>query len=152
MDLTKTYPASVRETLFGVAQLKRAVDKGKALALGTVGEYHYDCPMDKAVFQFLGIDAEQLLAKIKEAVHHGKHDREIYEYLKPIVGKKTPMELEAWNRAWLSRSPEPGSESEQYFLNLRNQIAPERLDITRWADLLDCEEGRLSPTTAPVAV
>lgn len=61
MDLTKEYPRSVHDKWQGVVQLARTIDKGKAKARGNVGEYHFNCPMDQAVFGFLGIDHEQLL-------------------------------------------------------------------------------------------
>ena len=60
MDLTKEHPRSVRDKWQGVVQLGRTVDKGKAEARGNVGDYHYNCPMDQAVFSFLGIDHERL--------------------------------------------------------------------------------------------
>jgi hypothetical protein len=138
MDLTKEYPASVREKLHGVVQLKRTIDKGKALAKGSIGEYHYNCPMDQAIFAFLGIDHEALLSVIKKA----KSDQEIYDYVKPFVAKKAPAELEKWNAEWLVRAPARGSESETYFLTLRGQVAPDRTDVTSWPDLLDLDEKR----------
>ena len=61
MDLIKGYPRSVRDKFAGVVQLGRATDKGRALAAGTIGEYHYNCPMDQAVFGFLGIDPDAYL-------------------------------------------------------------------------------------------
>ena len=63
MDLTKDYPRSVRAKWQGVVQLGRAVEKGKAVARGKVGEYHYQCSMDQAVFDFLGIHWAQLLER-----------------------------------------------------------------------------------------
>jgi hypothetical protein len=146
MDLTKQYPASVREKLFGVVQLRRTLDKGKAKATGNVGEYHYNCPMDQAVFTFLGLNADALLDVIKNA----KSDQDILNYVKPFVEKKSPAELEAWNAEWLEHGPDPGSEGEKYFLNLRNEVAPNRTDVTTWADLLDLDEKR--PVAQRVAV
>ena len=61
MDLTKEYPRSVKDKFAGVVMLGRTTDKGRAFAAGTAGEYHYNCPMDKAVFGFLGIDHEAYL-------------------------------------------------------------------------------------------
>jgi hypothetical protein len=147
MDLTKEYPVSVREKLHGIVQLKRTIDKGKAFAAGTVGEYHYNCPMDKAVFSFLGIDHEALLAVIKKA----KSDQEIYDYVKPFVSKKSPIDVEKWNKDWLIYGPTPGSEGEAYFLSLRGQIAPDRIDVVAWADLLDLDEKRQVPKHIPIA-
>jgi hypothetical protein len=138
MDLTKEYPASVREKLHGVVQLKRTIDKGKALAKGSIGEYHYNCPMDQGIFKFLGIDHEALLAVIKKA----KSDQEIYDYVKPFVTKKAAPELEKWNAEWLAYRPAAGSDSEKHFLTLREEVAPDRTDVTAWPDLLDLDEKR----------
>ncbi|HZT14138.1 MAG TPA: DUF5069 domain-containing protein [Candidatus Baltobacteraceae bacterium] len=139
MDLTKTPPRSVHDRLFGVVQLGRTIDKGKALAHGNIGEYHYNCPMDQAVFGFLGIDHEELLNVIKNA----KSDGEIEAYVRPFIERKSSSELERWNQEWVTHKPE--GESLEYFLTLRNQVAPDRTDVTSWADLLDLDEKRPVP-------
>ena len=139
MDLTQTYPRSVHHRLHGIVQLARAIDKGKALAHGNAGEYHYNCPMDAAVFEFLGIDHEELLNVIKNA----KSDAEIEAYVKPFVQAKPAAEIERWNEEWVTHRPK--GESLTYFLQLRSEIAPERTDVTSWADLLDLDEKRNVP-------
>jgi hypothetical protein len=143
-DLTTSYPRSVREKLLGVVQLGRAVDKGAALANGKAGEYNYDCPMDKAVFGFLGIDSDALLEKIKSA----QSEAEIEAYVKPFVDKKSAAEIAAFNEGFLSHGPQPGSDAETYFLDLRNQVAPDRTDVSTWPDLLDLDEKRDVPRRA----
>ena len=142
MDLTKTYPRSVHDKWLGVVQLGRALDKGKAKAHGTLGEYNYDCPMDNAVFGFLGMNGEEFLGVIKNA----KNDAEIEAYAKPFVDKKSPAEIEQWNHEWVSHAPE--GDSKTYFLDLRNKVAPDRTDVTTWADLLDLDEKRSVPKRA----
>lgn len=146
MDLTKTYPRSVHEKWQGIVQLGRTIDKGKAAAHGDIGEYHYNCPMDQAVFAFLGIDHEALLEVIKNA----KSESEIESYTRPFIAAKSAEEIENWNKQWVTRKPQ--GESLEYFLQLRNQIAPERTDVTSWADLLDLDEKRTVPKREPVAV
>jgi hypothetical protein len=141
MDLTTSYPASVREKLHGIVQLKRTIDKGKAVAAGTNGEYHYNCPMDKHVFAFLGIDHEDLLDVIKSA----SNDEEISEYVAPYVHAKTDDEIETFNREWLAYGPDKDSPSYEAFLELRNGAAPDRTDVTSWADVLDLDEKRPVP-------
>jgi hypothetical protein len=141
MDLTTSYPRSVRDKFAGVVQLGRATDKGRAKLAGTIGEYHYDCPMDKAVFGFLGIDAEEYLAKIASSAS----DSEVEAYAREFTSKKTSAEIDAWNETFLNYAPEPGSGGETAFLELRNQVAPDRTDITAWADLLDLDEKRQVP-------
>ena len=146
MDLTKSYPRSVREKFAGVVMLGRATDKGRAFAAGTNGEYNYDCPMDKAVFGFLGIDAAEYLAHLKS----GKSDAELEAYARQFTGKKTQAEIDAWNAEFLKRSPEPGSDGEKYFVELRDSIDPSRTDVTTWPDLLDLDEKREVPRSVSV--
>ncbi len=45
-------------------------------------------------------------------------------------------------------SPEPGSDGEKYFLELRGEVAPDRTDVTAWPDLLDLDEKRAVPKRA----
>lgn len=139
MDLTKTYPRSVHEKWLGIAQLGRALDKAKAKAFGNIGEYNYDCPMDQAVFDFLGMNGEEFLNVIKNA----KSDAEIEAYAKQFVDKKSPEELDRWSQEWVKR--QPSGEGLAYFMDLRNQVAPDRTDVTSWADLLDLDEKRPVP-------
>ncbi len=141
MDLTKSYPRSVRDRLAGVVMLARTTDKAKAKANGNVGEYHYNCPMDQAVLGLLGIDHEAFLDKVK----HAKNDGEIEAYVKEFVAKKDPAEIAKFNADFLNHAPEKGSDGEKYFLELRNEVAPDRTDVTTWADVLDLDEKRPVP-------
>jgi hypothetical protein len=140
-DLTTGYPRSVRDKQLGVVQLARAIDKGIATANGLNGEYNFDCPMDKTLFAFLGLDGGALLEVIKSA----QSDAEIEAYVKPFVDKKSPQELEHFNEEFLSHGPAPGSDGEKYFLGMRGDIAPDRTDVTTWPDLLDLDEKRDVP-------
>ena len=145
MDLTKSYPRSVREKFAGVVQIGRTSDKARAHAAGTVGEYHYNCGMDQAVFKFLGIGDHEAFAKKAASLDDAQLERWLRD---TYVSKKTPAEIEEWNRTWLARGPEPGSDSHKYFVELRSQIAPARTDVTSWPDLLDLDEGRDVPEKA----
>ena len=140
-DLTTSYPRSVRDKVLGVVQVGRAIDKGIATANGLNGEYNYDCPMDKGVFDFLGLDGSALLGVIKSA----QSESEIEAYVKPFVAKKSPQELEQFNETFLSHGPQPGSDGEKYFLNMRTEVAPDRTDVSTWPDLLDLDEKRNVP-------
>jgi hypothetical protein len=142
MDLTKEYPRSVRDKWQGVVQLGRTVDKGKAEAHGKIGEYHYNCPMDQAVFGFLGMDHDRLLGVIRKA----KSDRDIEAFTRPFVDAKSREEIERWNRDWLAHEPE--GDSRKAFFEVRSKIAPERTDVTTWPDLLDIDEKRQVPHRA----
>jgi hypothetical protein len=145
VNLTKDYPRSVRAQWQGVVQLGRAIDKGKATAHGNVGEYHFQCPMDQAVFDFLGIDGAALL----EVIRGAKSDAAIEAYTRPFVAAKSAGEIEDWNRGWLEKRPQ--GESLAFFEQLRGQIAPDRTDVVTWPDLLDLDERREVPRRTPTA-
>src|SRR5208283_515029 len=118
MDLTTSYPRSVRDQHLGMVQVARTIDKGKASLAGKLGEYRYDCPMDQHLFEFLGFNAEQLLDAIK------KGDKATDDFLRAAIDKKGQPEVAKFNREWLDYGPAPESDSHKYFLDLRNQVAP----------------------------
>jgi len=142
MDLTKSYPRSVRDKFAGVVQIGRTTDKARAYAAGTVGEYHYNCSMDQAVFGFLGITDHEAYAKKAVELDDARLERWLIDN---YVSKKSQSEIDAWNAEWLTRGPEAGSDSHKYFLDLRSQVAPGRDDVTSWPDLLDLDEKRDVP-------
>ncbi len=139
MDLTKTAPRSVKETMLGIVQLARTTDKAKALAHGRLGEYKYDSPMDQGLFEYLGMDPKEFLTIVKTA----RDDSGIEVYAKTFVAKKDPRNIEAFNKKWLSAVPT--GESLEHFNELRAKIAPGRTDVVSWPDLLDLDEGRPVP-------
>jgi len=145
-DLTTSYPRSARETMLGVVQLGRAVDKGTATVNGLQGEYNYNCPLDQAVFGFLAVDQDALADVIRNA----QTEDDVVAYLKPFVDKKSTAEIASFNDTFLSRKPQD-AEGEAYFLELRNAAAPDRTDVTTWVDLLDLDEKRDVPRRVPVA-
>lgn len=140
MDLTTTTPRSVREKVLGIVQLSRTIDKAKAAVHGKIGDYEYPCPMDRGLFEFLGMKE----SAFADFVKHAKSDAEIVNYSKAFVEKKSPDEIATFNRR--AMTAKPADESLEHFKALRSKIAPDRTDVTTWPDLLDLEEGR------PVAV
>ena len=61
-DLTQHPPRSPRVRLGGLAILPRMLDKCRATLAGKNGDYTYNCSLDKNVLDFLGVDAEALVA------------------------------------------------------------------------------------------
>jgi hypothetical protein len=138
MDLTKNYPRSAKDEMAGIVSLGRMTDKARAFNEGKLGEYHFDCPHDKPVLAFLGIDAPTFAAKVAAsddaAVEHWVHD--------DLLAGKSAQELAAFNEERRSWRPDPGSPSAGYFNDLRSQVAPDRPEIVTWFDLLDLDEHR----------
>jgi len=145
MDLTKTYPRSVRERFAGIVQIGRTTDKARAYKAGTIGEYHFNCGMDRAVFEFLGIKDHEAFADRAASTDDASFERWLSD---TYVSKKSKADIDRWNREWLEHRPEPGSDGEKYFIQLRDQIAPGRKDVRSWPDLLDLDEHRDVPERA----
>ncbi|SVC75657.1 uncharacterized protein METZ01_LOCUS328511, partial [marine metagenome] len=80
VDLTKNFPRSPYEKVDGYMMLGRTIDKAHATLQGLLGEYMYDCPLDKRLFGFLGISAPQLL----ELVENSENDEDVVDSLKTI--------------------------------------------------------------------
>ncbi|MBT21997.1 DUF5069 domain-containing protein [Candidatus Poribacteria bacterium] len=138
MDLTKNFPRSPYEKVDGYMMLGRTIDKAHATLQGLLGEYMYDCPLDKRLFGFLGISAPQLL----ELVENSENDEDVVDSLKTIQVERNTEEIEQFNDQILESGPND-DESQVYFERLRQKHAPDRPDISSWFDIIEAEEGRL---------
>jgi hypothetical protein len=140
---TANVPRSVHEKYLGIVQLARTIDKAKMADNGTIGEYHYNCPMDQALFSAFGMDAKKLSSAIAQDARNAGHASAVEAYVKPLVEKKTALEIERFNRDILGHKP--SGESLTAFNELRAKVAPDRTDVTTWPDLLDLDEHRSVP-------
>jgi len=135
-DLTRRPPRSPRVRLGGYAILPRLLDKGRATIAGKHGEYHYNCPMDQRLLEFVGISAESL----KKQLAAGKGDGEILAWMqKNGKHKRSDAEIAAWSVHAEQRAPSD-ADSRQYFNKLHSNVAPKREDIATWFDLLDLDD------------
>src|SRR5215469_6428078 len=138
IDLTNSYPRGPRERLAGVSMLARTIDKARAQLAGMLGEYIYDCPMDRQLFSTLGIAGDEFL----EVVSRSPDDIAVVAWLRGRGSMPEGEALDAHNDAienWAPKSPEGKARFERQ----RELIAPGRQDVNTWTDLLDIEEGRL---------
>ena len=135
-DLTKQPPRSPRVRLGGYAILPRCLDKGRASLVSKSGEYHYNCPLDQAFFNFTGVDAEAM----KQQLATGNGDGEILEWINANAkNKRTLPEIMAWS-SWQDQRAPDNPDSRAYFNELHTTVAPKRTDITSWFDMLDVDD------------
>jgi hypothetical protein len=135
-DLTKQPPRSPRVRLGGYAILPRTIDKGRATIAGKNGEYHYNCPLDERLFNFVGIGADAL----KDQIAAGKGDGEILEWITANAkNQRSAEEIAAWSKFMDERAPSD-VDSRAYFNELHSKMGPKRNDIVSWADLLDLDD------------
>ena len=133
-DLTQHPPRSVRVRLGGYAHLARLLDKARAHLAGKVGDYHYDCALDKRFFAFTGITADAMLAEIKS----GKTDVQILEWVN-ATSKRPAHEVIAWS-SWLENLGPGGGEGHEWIASVIKGHKSARDDIRSFADLLDFDD------------
>ncbi|MGD0614244.1 MAG: DUF5069 domain-containing protein [Verrucomicrobiota bacterium] len=134
-DLTKEAPHSPRERIAGFAIASRAVDKCRASLAGTLGEYHYDSPLDKMLFSFKGINGEQF----KAAVQASKNYEDVGTWLQANGTKKTPAEIKTWSDEMEAGSPMKNPERRARFIEncSRHGLNPEMNSTFDWLEADD---------------
>ena len=92
-DLTKEAPRSPYVRIAGFALLGRTIDKCRAYIAGTVGEYKFNCPLDRTLFGFKGLDAQEF----KTFVETGADDEAIGKWVHEHGAQKTEEEIKTWS-------------------------------------------------------
>ena len=139
-DLTKQAPHSPRERLAGFVIASRAVDKCRASLAGTLGEYHYDCPLDNLLFSFKGITGEQF----KAAVQASNNYEDVGAWLQANGTAKTAAEIKAWSDEMEAGSLMKDPEKRAYFMENCSRLGlnPQMNTTFDWLEADDRETVR----------
>jgi hypothetical protein len=142
-DLTKQAPHSPRERFGGFVIAGRAVDKCRASLAGTLGEYHYDCPLDNMLFSFKGITGEQFKTAVQAAVSY----EDVGAWLQANGTKKTPVEIKSWSDETEAGSMMKNPEKRGYFIQdcSRLMLNPETNTTFDWLEADDRASFRRKP-------
>ena len=70
-DLGISGPREMEATLDGYAWLPRMIDKARAARAGTLGDFIYPCPVDRACLTRLGLDAKTFADVASEFTRDG---------------------------------------------------------------------------------
>jgi hypothetical protein len=100
-DLTKRVPYSPRERIKGFVIACRAGDKCRAGIAGTLGEYHYDFPLDSMLLSFKRITREQF----KYSGEAANSYEDAGAWLPANETHRTIKEIRAWSVKMESDSP-----------------------------------------------
>ena len=136
-DLTQRPPRSPRSRLGGYALLPRMLDKCRATIAGKNGEYHYNCPLDQHILNFLGLDPEAL----KTEVAKGGGDGEVLNWINVhSQHKRSAWEIVQWSDHHDRRGPDSDAETLAFYAEYVGKLSKTREDIRGWADLLDVDD------------
>ena len=135
-DLTLHPPRSARVKLGGFVVLPRMIDNCRATLVGTNGEYHYDCPLDRRFLRFAGITAEAFKAEVAA----GKGDGELLAWIESgSTTKPSEWEIEQWS-AFQSARIVTDVETRDFYNGLHKAVGEKREDIGTWFELLDLDD------------
>lgn len=110
-DLTKEPPRNPYLTIAGFAILARSIDKCRAEIAGTIGEYHFNCPLDRRLFTFKGIRPDDF----KEYVATGATDDEIGIWIHEHGIPRSKTEIDTWSQGWSGKFDEMIVEDRESF-------------------------------------
>ncbi len=133
IDLNRRAPRSPYNTdVYGMVQLARLIDKGRAFNSNTLGAYFYgeDSGIDRATLAFLGVSP----AEFTEALKTLSTDAEVEAWLK-ADHPKSETDIRAYNEQMTQMGPTT-ERHKAMMAKMLNQIAPDRTDINTWFALM----------------
>jgi hypothetical protein len=139
IDLNRRAPRSPYNTdVYGMVQLARLIDKGRASNSNTLGAYFYgeDSGIDRATLAFLGISVEEFTEALKTL----STDAEIEAWLK-AEHSQSEADIEAYNE----RMKQMGPSTERHkamMAKMLSRVAPRRTDINTWFALMELDDEK----------
>ena len=133
IDLNRRAPRSPYDTeVYGMVQLARLIDKGRAFNSNTLGAYFYgeDSGIDRSTLTFLGISPTEFAEKLKTL----STDAEVQAWLK-ADHPKSDADIAAYNERMIQMGP-TDERYKAFMANMIKKIAPERTDINTWFALM----------------
>ncbi len=135
-DLSQQPPRSPRVRIRNFAILARALDKCRATVAGTVGEYHFNCPLDQQLFTFKGITAQHFQERISE----GATDDEMALWFFNNGFEFTAEDVAKWSQTMEESMPYDDPETREWFAG---ECEPLGLDPQRTSlfDYLEADDA-----------
>ena len=143
-DLAKGFPGSPHAMLAGYVLAKRCVDKGRAELAGTIGEYHFDCPLDNIFLGFTGIKGSDL----RDFLATGADDVAVAKWIEKHATKRPRIEVIKWSNEWrYKRISEIPDGLQEFLEDYIPQVIPHETirHIRFFFDVYDIEEKRWKP-------
>src|SRR5262249_17219497 len=126
-NLTQEPPRSPRIRLGDYALAARMADKGRATLHGVAGEYHFACPLDQMLFDFKGVQADD----VSSLLASGATDEQLVDWLNSQGTTKTVGEIKEWGSGVEAYSPYEDPERKEWFAEecAKLGLKPERATL-----------------------
>jgi hypothetical protein len=127
--------------LGGYVLAKRCVDKCRAELAGTIGEYHFDCPLDNFFLGFAEIKGPDL----RDFVATGADDEAVGKWIAEHAKKRERIDIIKWNNSWRYKKIDELPDGLQEFMEdyIPANVPPAVIHNVRYFfDIFDAEEKR----------
>jgi hypothetical protein len=133
--LTREAPRSPNKIVGGYAILARTLDKCRALLAGNIGEYHFNCPLDRMLLDWKGIEGDDF----KAAVAEGKSDEEMAQWLDSHGNAKSAEEKRDWIEEVKKSTLYNNPEKRDFFIEETRKLGldPATTTLFQWLDADD---------------
>jgi hypothetical protein len=91
--------------------MARMIDKGRADLQGSVGEYHYACPLDQMLFEFKGVKADE----VKNLLASGATDEQVLTWFDSHGTTRKAEEIRKWSSEVEGYRPYDDPEKREWF-------------------------------------
>lgn len=145
-DLAKEPPRSPHQRLHDYVILARTLDKCRASLNNTLGDYHFDCPLDNMLFRFKGISGDDFREKVKS----GAGDEEVGQWLDENGLVQTPGAIAGWSRSLDAYRPYEDPEKRQWFIEQCKPLGLNPRETTLFG-FLDADDKAAFPNSAQAA-
>jgi len=136
LDLSKESPRSPGVRLRDYVIIARTIDKCRGLLSGTIGDYHYNCPLDQMLFSFKGIDSEDF----KKAVETADQDDDVALWFDQAGIHKTQHEIQEWSDDVEASSLYDHPEKKEWFISECQRLGLDPAKATLF-QLLDADDA-----------
>ncbi len=137
-NLSQRPPRSARVRLGGFAHLPRLIDKARAAASDTLGEFEYgsESLLDVEFFKFTGLTPDQFLSEVAK----GDGDLAILEWVIATAPRSlSAHEIQAWSH-WIENVPGLSTEARAWFADYSAKVDPPRPDVGTLFEYLDLDD------------
>lgn len=134
-DLSQEAPSSPRQRVGGYVLLARIADKGRADIACTIGDFVFNCPLDKRFFEFKGVDA----GDVRSVLENGASNEALAVWLDANGTPRTEEEKKIWSDKVEAYRPFDDPEKREWFADL---CAPLGLDpeTSTLFDMLEADD------------
>ena len=137
-DLAQECPRSPRLRLHEYVIMGRTIDKCRAFLQGTLGEFHFDCPLDNMLFGFKNVTGGDFKARVET----GATDEDIAIWFDRSGISRSAAEVRKWSGDVEAYKPYDDPEKQDWFIGVCEPLGLDPKTVTLF-DYLEADDAQM---------